>query len=73
MNNHISPRLIEHKKRKKTTTHDRGNAVPSLRQAHKCGGVKLINGILTLPLDQWNLQEQCKYIHILASTQKTTF
>jgi hypothetical protein len=33
---------------------DIGNPDPSLGQAHKCGRVKLINGIPTLsPLDNW--------------------
>jgi hypothetical protein len=35
---------------KKTTTYEVRNPGPGLRQAQKCGRVKYINGIPTLPL-----------------------
>jgi len=35
---------------KKTTTYDVGNPGPGLGQAHKCGSVKLVNVIPTIPL-----------------------
>jgi hypothetical protein len=38
--------ISEHKN---TTTYDVGNPDPGLRQATKCGMVKLVNGIPTLP------------------------
>ena len=38
---------IEHEK--KTTTYDVGNPGPGLEQAQKCGRIKPINGISTLP------------------------
>jgi hypothetical protein len=34
---------------KNTTTYDVGNLGPGLGQAHKCGGVKPVNGIPALP------------------------
>jgi hypothetical protein len=34
----------------KTKTYDIGNPDPVLEQAHKCGSVKPINGIPTLPV-----------------------
>jgi len=39
MNNHHSPQIIEHKK-KKTITYDVINQVPGLGQAQKCGTCK---------------------------------
>ena len=49
MKNHFSPQLIEHKNiKKKTMTYDTGNPDPGFGQTQKCGGVKLINGILIL-------------------------
>jgi hypothetical protein len=33
----------------KTTTYDFGNPSPDLGQTQKCGRVKLVNGIPTLP------------------------
>ena len=47
-NNPFSPQIIEHKK--KTMTYANGNLGPDLGQAQQCGGVKLVNGIQTLPL-----------------------
>ena len=38
--------LTEHKE---TTTYDVGNPGHGLRQSQKCGGVKPVNGIPTLP------------------------
>jgi hypothetical protein len=46
---------------KQTTTYDVGNPDPGLGQAHKCGGVKPVNGIRTLPSCQWNLLQQYIY------------
>ena len=43
----IFTELAEHKK--KTTTYDVGSPGPGLGQAQKCGGVKSIYGITTLP------------------------
>ena len=40
-NNHLSAEIIEHKK---TTTHGINHPYSGLGQAHKCGGVKSING-----------------------------
>ena len=40
-NNHLSAEIIEHKK---TTTHGVNHPDSGLGQAHKCGGVKSING-----------------------------
>lgn len=44
-NNHLPPQTTEHKK---TTTYDIRNPDPAFRQANKCDGVKLVNGITTL-------------------------
>ena len=44
MNNHLSPQLIEHKKK----DHDIWQS-PGLGQAHKCEEDKLVNWIPTLP------------------------
>ena len=41
------------KKRKKTTTYDRWNAVPSLRQAHKCGWLNQLMGYQPSLLINW--------------------
>jgi hypothetical protein len=49
MNNHLSPLLNLLKAKKNTTTYDVGNPDHGLGQAQKWGGVKLINGIPTLP------------------------
>ena len=53
MNNHLSPQLIEHKKKKDYDTSRRssgvGNTGPDLGQAQKCEEVKLVNWIPTLP------------------------
>ena len=45
MDNQLSSQLIE---QKKDETYDNGNPVPCWGQAHKCGGIKTVNGILTL-------------------------
>jgi hypothetical protein len=45
--NHISPQLIEHKK--KITTYDVGNPAPGFEQAQQCGRVKPVNRIQTPP------------------------
>ena len=34
--------------------HTDGNPCPCLEQAQKCGGLKPVYGIPTLPLDNWN-------------------
>jgi len=41
-NNHLSSQIIEHKK---TPTYEFGNPCAGFGQAHKCGGVMLVNGI----------------------------
>ena len=72
-NNHHSPLLTKHKK---TSTYDLRNPDPDLEQAQTYDGVKLFNGISTLPF--WLLDRQPKYIykqtikylHRFASTQK---
>jgi hypothetical protein len=46
-NNHLSSLLNLLNKKRETTTYDVEN--PGLGQAQKCVGVKLINGIPTLP------------------------
>ena len=38
---------------RKTTTYDVRNPGPRLKQAHKCGGDKAVNGISTFPLAYW--------------------
>ena len=45
---------------KMTMTYDVGNPDPDLRQVQKCGGVKPVNGIQTLP--SWYLDPQQQYI-----------
>jgi len=45
-NNILSPQLIEYKKDYNISL---GNPGSGFRQAHKCGGVKPVNGIPTLP------------------------
>jgi hypothetical protein len=47
INNHLSSLLTEHKK---NMTYDVGNPDSGIGQAQKCGGVKPVNGIPTLPL-----------------------
>ena len=44
-NNHLSPALSEHI----IDHHDVGNPHPGFGRAEKCGGVKPVNGISTLP------------------------
>jgi hypothetical protein len=44
-NSHLWPFLTKHKK---TTTYDDVNPDSDLGQAQTCGGVKQVNGILTL-------------------------
>jgi len=57
-NNHLSPQIIEHKK--KPTTYDVGNPGPGLGWALKMfGGVKPVDEIPIDPLDNWiRLQRQ---------------
>ncbi len=45
-NSHLSPFLTKHEK---ITTYDDVNPGSDLGQAQTCGGVKQVNGILTLP------------------------
>ena len=47
MYSHLSSQTIEHKK---GPQHGIGYPGPSLRQVQKCGGIKLVNGILILSL-----------------------
>ena len=49
-NNHLSSENIDPKK---ITTCDIGNPCTDLRQAHKCGGVKSCNVIISPSLDNW--------------------
>jgi hypothetical protein len=44
-NNHFSPQLTKYEKKRHTS---RWKSRLSLGQAHKCGGIKLVNGIPTL-------------------------
>jgi hypothetical protein len=46
--NHVSSQILEQKN--KTTTYEVGNPGPGWGQAQKCGGVKPVNGIITLLL-----------------------
>ena len=46
MNNHLSSYLIS-LNANQTTTYDVGNPGPGLGQAHKCDGVKPVNGTPT--------------------------
>jgi hypothetical protein len=46
-NNYLSSQLIEHKKNKKI--YGVGNLSLAWDRHKKCGGVKQVNGILTLP------------------------
>ena len=48
MNNHLSSYLIS-LNTNQTTTYDVGNLGPGLGRAQKCGGIKQVNGIPTLP------------------------
>ena len=50
MNNHLSPWLTECKKRVRVQRHMMLKS-PGLGQAQKCGRVKPVNGIQTLPLN----------------------
>ena len=43
---------------KKTMKYDVVNPGPALGQAHKCGGVKPVNGVPTLPSWQLHLYKQ---------------
>ena len=45
-NSHLSPQIIKHKK---IMAYGIGNPGPDLEQAQKCGGVKLVNGIVNHP------------------------
>ena len=45
--NYLSPQAIEHKK---TMTYGIGILCPDLRRVQKCGGIKPVNAITTLPL-----------------------
>jgi hypothetical protein len=47
-NNHLLI-LTELAEQKNTTTYEIGNTGPGLGRAQKCGGVKQVNGIPTLP------------------------
>ena len=53
MNNHLSPQTLN---TEKTTAYDIGNPDSCLEQAHKCGGVKLVNEIAFISYN-WILDE----------------
>ena len=57
INNHLSHKIIEHKKN--TMIYCIRNLAPGLGQAQKCGGIKLVNGVTTLPL--LDLQRQYRF------------
>jgi hypothetical protein len=57
----ILTELIEHKKH---TTFDVGNPDPGLRQAQKCGRVKSVNEIPTLPYLMLQNGVDCIGLHI---------
>ena len=59
-NNQLSPELTEHKKDNDICI---GNLGPGLGQAQKCGWVKPVNRIPTLP--SWKLDLQQQYIYNL--------
>jgi hypothetical protein len=59
-NNHLSPQLIEHNK-KKTTTYDVENPGPGLGQTQNVG-FKLVSEILTL--DNWISNDNAPFIFL---------
>jgi len=50
---HNSTNHLNSLNKKRTTTYDVVNPVPSLGKAHKCGGVYRLMGSQPSPLDNW--------------------
>lgn len=73
-NNNISPRTIE--KANETTTHGVPNLGHGSEQAHPFCGAEEINGISTIPCDNWiftnttDIDKEYKYMYRFASTQQ---